>query len=103
MIKSVPKVHMVEMEELLTELQPHIDAIKATINKNLKDPHDFIIYPLLWASVMLDQCGDDVEQAKVNHSTMTELAILAYFAMLPDSRPEAIDLAKLKPPGGKAH
>lgn len=103
-----PKVHMVEMEDLLQELRPHMDAMKA-IAKALKEPRDFIVFPLLWASMMFDSCGDDVEQAQTNHASMSELAIIAYMAMRasarqPDSRPEPLDLETFeKPPGGKVN
>lgn len=111
-----PHIHALDLEELIDQLQPSLDAVKATL-KGLEAPFNFLVYPLLMAQALIELSEDDMETAKSNHSNMGELTILAYLAMryrMRGSKPEEgetrgvslahiIKKARKTPEGGGLH
>lgn len=86
--KRKPIVKVVELGDAIEQLQPTIDAIDALV-KQLKPPNDFLIYPVLMASMLYEMSDGDTEAARDSFSQIGDLVIFSFMALRMQKRVEA--------------
>lgn len=86
--KRKPFVKIVALDETLEELRPVIEAVREMARK-LPEPNDFLLYPILMASLLYEQSNGDYKIARENHADINEVVIYAYSVMHAVAREKA--------------
>lgn len=81
-------VKIVDLAETVEQLQPTIDAVKE-MARQLPQPNDFMLYPILMASMLYEQSEGNYETARENYHEISDLVILAYTVMRAQARAKA--------------
>jgi hypothetical protein len=83
-----PVVKIVELGETLDQLEPTLAAVRE-IAKKLPVPNDFLLYPVLMASMIYEMSGGNYETARQNYSDISDIVIYAYSVMRQKERARA--------------
>ena len=102
--KRKPYVRVVELAETLEQLRPTIEAIREIVRK-LPEPNDFLLYPVLMASMLYESSNGDYEVARENYREISDLVIFAYGVMRAEARAKdaAESKAAIPPPKEGMH
>jgi hypothetical protein len=95
--KHRPRVKIVDLDELMEQMQPTVDAVRE-MSKKLPEPNDFLLYPVMMASMLYEMSDGDYEIARENYREISDLVIFAYGVMRAEARAKAAAESKSNEP-----